>query len=63
VIGFQFQVDCRPAGPIRLKWKHAAQDAVDAGYGSWKGLGRTAVKLDSTQGAAVARIELDSTKT
>ncbi len=50
---FQFQVDGRAAGPVRTVWDHAAQDAVDVGYAVW--VGSDQIKLDSSQGAAIAR--------
>jgi len=50
---YQFQVDGRPGGPVRTVWDHAAQDAVDAGYAVWNG--NDQIKLDATQGAAIAR--------
>lgn len=32
---WQFQIDGRPAGPIRGSWEQAAQDAVNDGYAIW----------------------------
>jgi len=32
---WQFQVDGRPAGPVRDSWQQAAQDAVNDGYATW----------------------------
>jgi hypothetical protein len=29
---FQFQIDDRPAGPVRQSWEEAAQDAIFAGF-------------------------------
>jgi hypothetical protein len=29
---FQFQIDGRPAGPVRQSWEDAARDAVSAGF-------------------------------
>ncbi len=51
---YQFQIDNRSAGRIRDEWVDAAQDAVGAGYATWKG--RESVYLDDSQGASIARI-------
>lgn len=32
---YQFQVDRRPAGPLRFHWKQAANDAVSSGHAVW----------------------------
>ena len=53
---YQFQVDGRPAGPLRKDWGDAAQDAVDADLATWAEVGEK-VRLDSTQGASIARVE------
>jgi hypothetical protein len=53
---YQFQVDNRPAGPVHKDWGLAAQDAVDAGLATWAEVGEK-VRLDSTQGASIARVE------
>jgi hypothetical protein len=50
---YQFQIDGRPAAPLRSKWEDAAWDAVEAGYGTWKN--PDAVILDSNQGATIER--------
>lgn len=50
---YQFQIDNRPAAPIRKTWEQAAQDAVSAGYAVW--VGYDSIKLDDTQGASIAR--------
>lgn len=34
---YQFCVDGRAAGPMRVKWGDAAQDAVDGGMAVWSG--------------------------
>lgn len=54
---YQFQVDGRPAGPLRLKWAHAAEDAVKAGYGTWKRRWQS-VALSDNAGAEIARVEI-----
>ena len=50
---FQFQIDGRAAGRVRDTWEEAAQDAVNAGYAIW--VSSNEIKLQSTQGAAIAR--------
>lgn len=52
---YQFQIDSRPAGPVRKLWADAAEDAIGAGYGVWAGTTRTACKLDDQ--ASIARVE------
>lgn len=53
---YQFRVDGRRSGPVRQWWEDAAQDAVNAGYGTWKRGGR-AVSLSDSAGAEIVRIE------
>ena len=53
-MSYQFQIDNRPAAPVRVSWTTAAQDAVSAGYAQWCPEG---VMLDTTQGASIERIE------
>lgn len=56
---YQFQIDNRPAGPIRSKAQDAIRDAVQEGYATWIA-GEGAV-MD--QQASIARIEeKDKTK-
>ena len=55
---FQFQIDSRPAGPVRENWEEAAQDAVSAGFAvraadyrpnsaiTWSGNGGAIVRSD-----------------
>lgn len=62
MIVYQFQVNGRAAAPLREKWRIAAQDAVESGYAVWVRRGRSA-KLDATQGAAIARVEIGKEKT
>ena len=52
---YQFQLDNRPAGPIRPTWKDAARDAVNDGYAVWTQGGHKA-KFDDTQGATVVML-------
>lgn len=52
---YQFQIDGRGFGAaIRNTWEEAAADAVAAGYATW--VGPNQIKLDSQQGAEIARI-------
>lgn len=51
---FQFQIDNRPAAPVREKWEDAARDAIQAGYAEWRD--ERAVQFDTTQGGAIARL-------
>lgn len=51
---YQFQIDNRPAGPIRDEWVDAARDAVQAGYAEWHD--ERAVQFDTSQGGAIARL-------
>lgn len=51
---YQFQVDGRPSGPRRNRWIDAAQDAVNDGYATWAS--EDEIRLEATQGAAIARI-------
>jgi len=54
---YQFQIDGRGFdAPIRKRWEDAAQDAVSAGYATWRG---SSIILDTNQGAEIARIEDD----
>lgn len=50
---YQFQIDNRAAGPIRDTWEDAARDAVNGGYAIWVPEG---IKIDSSQGAEIARL-------
>ena len=53
---YQFQIDGRGFNsPIRDKWEHAAQDAVNAGYAVW--VGPMEIMLDESNGAEIARID------
>ena len=52
---YQFQIDNRPAGPIRKTWLEAATDAVTDGYAFFMDDRRVSVKLDAQ--AKIARIE------
>lgn len=52
---YQFQIDNRPAGPKRSKWREAAKDAVGAGYASWSWRDPDAVVLNEQ--ATIERIE------
>lgn len=56
VTKYQFQVDGRGGGPIRNLWENAAHDAVADGYAHW--VSDTEIKINSDQGAAIARIEV-----
>lgn len=51
-MAWQFQVDGRPAAPVRVHWVTAAQDAVSAGYAVWSG--HNQIKTDEQ--AAVVHI-------
>lgn len=52
--GFQFQLDGRPAGPVRTTRNEAQKDAISGGYAVR--IGQDAIKLDSTQGAGIAEV-------
>lgn len=54
---YQFQVDFRPAAPVRKTWEQAAQDAVNAGYATWQS--SDSVRLASNEGASIERLEDD----
>ena len=53
---YQFQVDNRPAGPVRTTWRDAVQDAVNDGYAVWV-RGGTAARFEATQGASVCTVD------
>lgn len=53
---YQFQIDGRPAGPIREDKRLAFADAVNDGYADWS-RDRTTVILDTSQGASIKTIE------
>jgi len=55
---YQFQIDYRGAAPIRDRWEDAVQDAVNQGYAIW--VNPDEARLDTTQGAYIARIRNDS---
>ena len=56
---YQFLIDGRAFGSkIRRTWQEAAQDAVNAGYASWKDRGAS-VRLNADQGAEIARYDDD----
>jgi hypothetical protein len=56
-MGWQFQVDGRPAGIVRDSWQRAAQDLVNDGYGTWY---RGGIATDGQ--AAVVRVEAPADK-
>lgn len=43
---WQFQIDGRPAGPIRNCWMDAAQDAVNDGYAEWTSRSKSTIRKD-----------------
>lgn len=49
---YQFQVDNRPAAPVRSNWDDAAYDAIRAGYAS---MIRSGVRLQEQ--ASIERIK------
>lgn len=49
---YQFQVDHRPAGPVRDRWEDAAGDAIIDGYARWL----TPVSIAIDPQASIARI-------
>lgn len=51
---WQFQVDKRPAGPVRETWHAAAVDAVQAGYAIW--IDDKHIKIDTDQGGELCRL-------
>jgi len=53
---YRFKIDGRPFGPIRKEWYDAAQDAVDAGYATWREH-NSSVTLNDAQGAEIERID------
>lgn len=52
---YQFQIDGRPAAPVRDDWHSAARDAVAAGCAVWR-YHKQAISLADAQGADIARI-------
>jgi len=58
---YQFLIDGRAFGSkVRGTWAEAAQDAVNAGYASWKDHGAS-IRLNTDQGAEIARYDDDVT--
>ena len=53
---YQFQVDFRPASPVRKSWTDAAWDAVNAGYATWNEINYS-VHMDTNAGGSIERID------
>jgi hypothetical protein len=59
--GFQFQIDGRPAGPVRRSWEGAAQDAIFAGFAARAPDHRLNSAITwSGSGGAIVRSNLDT---
>ena len=52
---YQFQIDYRPAAPVRKNWRDAAWDAVNAGHASWDNMNYSVCM--GTEGGSIERIE------
>ena len=56
---YQFQVDGRPAAPVRNNWKDAAHDAINSGMAVWVTY-EDSIKLMDNLGATIERFYNDN---